>query len=223
MNILGFVLRLITFFVGGILCCYPGNALPHVTLHAGDATPGNNHRGAKRHGVSPKAQRLDGINSITQSAHKHQLNFVTGTDLLECFNSLDDSRQRGNTHIVDYLGAACAGRALHAIQLDKIETVLRRYLNVIAYSPGTKFYAHRNLIAGSLPQLLYFDDQIVSPEDIRMPRRRAQIDPGWNTPNLCQFRGDFFRHQLAAKARFGALGDIDLQSVSPAHIVNIPA
>ena len=136
---------------------------------------------------------------------------------------LDDGGDGGNADVFHDLGAAGPGRALHAVELDEVEAVLDRDLDVVVDAPGAQLDADRQLVAGRLAEFLDLDDQIVGAEDIRVARRRAQVDVGRDAADRGQLRGHLLGHQLAAEAGLGALGDVDLEPVGALHVVDVPA
>jgi hypothetical protein len=83
--------------------------------------------------------------------------------------------------------------------------------------------ADRQLVARGFAEFLHLDDQVVGAQDVRVARRRAQVDAGWNAADAGEFRRHLLGHELAAEARLGALRDVDLQAVGALHVMDVPA
>ena len=216
-------LGLVAFLMLGILGRDAGDAVADMALHAGNAAAGDDRRGAQGDGVGAQAQRLDRIDAVADAAHQHDLDGVAAADLVEGVERLDDRREGRNADIFHDLGAARPGRALHAVELDEIEAVLDRDLDIVADATGAQLDRDRQAIAGRLAQLLDLDDQIVGAQNIRVARRRAQIDARRDAADFGQFLGHLLGHELAAEARLGALADVYLQAVGAVHVVDVPA
>jgi len=138
-----FHIGFVALFVLRVLGRDAGNALAHVALHAGDAAPGNEHRAAEGSRIGTQAQGFDRVDAVAQPAHEYDLDVVAAADVIERIQGFHDCREGWNTDEVDDLAAAGAGGALHAVQLDEIETVLDGDLDVVAHPSGAQFDAHR--------------------------------------------------------------------------------
>ena len=121
-------------------------------------------------------------------------------DLLERVDRFDDGGKRRYPDVVDHLGAARAGRALHPVELDEVEAVLDRDLDVVAHSACPELDAHREAVSGRLAHLFNLDEEIVAAEDVGVARRGAQVDAGGNATDAGELRRDLLRHELAAEA-----------------------
>ncbi len=97
---------------------------------------------------------------------------------LERVEALHDRRQRRDADILEHLVAGGARRALDAVEADVVEAVLVGDLDVVADAAGAELDRNRLLPPCRLAELLDLDDEIVGAEDVRVARRRAQVDPG---------------------------------------------
>ena len=197
MDVVRLRLRVVALLVLGVLGRDAGHALPDVALHAGDAPARDDGRGAECHRVRPEAQRLDRVDSVPDPAHQHDLDVLVAPDLLERVDRFDDGGKRRYPDVVDHLGAARAGRALHPVELD--EAVLDRDLDVIAHSACPELDAHGQAVAGRLAHLFDLDEEVVAAEDVGVTRRGAQVDAGGNAADTGELGGDLLRHELAAE------------------------
>ena len=124
----------------------------------------------------PEAQRLDRVDPVPNPAHQHELDVLAAPDLLERVDRFDDGGKRRYPDVVDHLGATRAGRALHPVELDEVEAVLDRDLDVVAHSACPELDAHREAVSGRLTHLFNLDEEIVAAEDVGVARRGAQVD-----------------------------------------------
>ena len=90
----------------------------------------------------------------------------------------------GTPHVVDHLGAARAGRALHPVELDEVEAVLDRDLDIVAHPACPELDAHREAVSGRLAHLFNLDEEVVAAEDVGVPRRGAQVDAVGQNPRI---------------------------------------
>ena len=150
----------------GVLGRDAGHALPDVALHARDAPARDDGRGAECHRVRPQAQRLDRVDTVPNPAHQHQLDVLAAPDLLQRVDRLDDGGKRRHPDVVDHLGAARVNRALHPVELDEIEAVLDRDLDVGAHPARSELDAHRQAVSGRLAHLFDLDEEIIAAEDV---------------------------------------------------------
>ena len=200
MDVVRLRLRVVALLVLGVLGRDAGHALPDVALHAGDAPARDDGRGAECHRVRPQAQRLDRVDSVPDPAHQHDLDVLAAPDLLERVDRFDDGGKRRYPDVVDHLGAARAGRALHPVELDEVEAVLDRDLDVVAHSPCPELDADGQAVSGRLAHLFDLDEEIVAAEDVGVTRRGAQVDAVGNAADAGELRRDLLRHELAAEA-----------------------
>ena len=108
--------------------------------------------------------------------NQHELNVLAAPDLLQRVDRLDDGGKRRYPDVVDHLGAARAGRALHPVELDEVEAVLDRDLDVVAHPARPELDAHREAVSCRLAHLFNLDEEIVAAEDVGVARRGAQVD-----------------------------------------------
>ena len=189
MDVVRLGLRVVALLVLGVLGRDAGHALPDVALHAGDAPARDDGRGAECHRVRPEAQRLDRVDPVPDPAHQHDLDVLAAPDLLERVDRFDDGGKRRHPDVVDHLGAARAGRALHPVELDEVEAVLDRDLDVVAHPACPELDAHGQAVSGRLAHLLDLDEEIVAAEDVGVARREAQVDAGGNAADAGELGG----------------------------------
>ena len=189
MDVVRLRLRVVALLVLGVLGRDAGHALPDVALHAGDAPTRDDGQGAECHRVRPEAQRLDRVDPVPDPAHQHDLDVLAAPDLLERVDRFDDVGKRRYPDVVDHLGAARAGRALHPVELDEVEAVLDRDLDVVAHSARPELDAHREAVSGRLAYLFNLDEEIVAAEDVGVTRRGAQVDAGGECHGCGRARG----------------------------------
>ena len=137
----------------------------------------------------PEAQRLDRVDPVPNPAHQHELDVLAAPDLLERVDRFDDGGKRRYPDVVDHLGATRAGRALHPVELDEVEAVLDRDLDVVAHSACPELDAHQEAVSGRLAHLFNLDKEIVAAEDVGVARRGAQVDAVGNAADAGELGG----------------------------------
>ena len=116
-----------------------------------------------------------------------------------------------------------AGGALHAVDIDAVRPGLDRHAHVVINAGGAQLELDRNLGVGGFPDLVDLEREVVGPEPVRVPRRRALVDAGRQRAHLRHLVGDLLAHQMAAEPHLAALADEELAGVREAQVVRIEA
>ncbi len=84
---------------------------------------------------------------------------------------------------------------------------------------GAELHVDRLFPAGGLAQLFNLDPQVVRPGPVRVPRRRALVDPGRQRTHASHPLADLLAKQHPTAAGLGSLADDYFDRVSRAQMI----
>ena len=93
--------------------------------------------------------------------------------------------------------------------------------HVVVDARGPELQLDRDPVVGRLADLLHLQRQVVGPQPVGVPRRRALVDPGRQGTHLRDLLGDLLAHQVAAEADLAPLADEELARVGQHQVVRV--
>ena len=171
----------------------------------------DHRRGAEAEALRAEQRCLDHVQAALQAAvglHDHALAQAVGEQCLPRFRQPQLPRRTG---VADRRQRARAGAAVVARDGDQVRAGLDHAGGDRA-DAGVRDQLHRHQRVGiDLPQVEDQLREVLDRIDVVMRRWRDQADAGHRVAQPRDQRVDLVPRQLAALARLGALGDLDLQ------------
>ena len=131
------------------------------------------------------------------------------------------ARQRGHAGVVELELRRGGGRALGAVDHDRVAAGLGGDLDVLLDAAGGELEDDRHAVVGRLAQLLDLDREVVAAEEVGVARGRALVDADGQRAHLRDLLADLHAEQHPAGAGLGALADDDLDRIGHAQVLEI--
>src|SRR6185312_9453643 len=163
------------------------------------------------------------VAAVADAAGIDQRDLAALAEIVERLAGLADGGDAGNTRVFGGDVRAGAGRALHAVDVDRIRSALDRHADVVIDAGGAELQLDRNLAVGGLTDLVDLEGEIIGAQPVRMARRRALIDAGRQRAHLRHLVGDLLAHEVAAEADLAALADEELTGVGQPQVMRVEA
>ncbi len=178
---------------------------------------------ADRDRIGAERQRLRNVGAVADAAGIDQRDLARLAEIVQRLARLADRRHAGHSRILGREMRTGAGRAFHAVDIDRIRSALDRHAHVVIDARGAELELDRNLVIGRLANLLDLEREIVRTQPVGMARRRALVDAGGQRAHLRHLVRHLLAHEMSAEADLATLADEELAAIGQLQMVRVEA